>query len=114
MKIVLHICCGVCAAGVVEALATEGHQVIGFFYNPNIHPAEEYERRLASINNTEELLSLQIETIKDEAEKQKETIEIELDNVKAVNESKTEKMKCLDKLYNDIKEISLKLGDVNK
>jgi len=46
VKIALHICCGVCAAGVVEALATEGHQVIGFFYNPNIHPAEEYERRL--------------------------------------------------------------------
>lgn len=46
MKVVLHICCGVCAAGAAEALAGEGHQVIGFFYNPNIHPAEEYEKRL--------------------------------------------------------------------
>ena len=46
MKIVLHICCGVCAAGVVERLALEGHEVVGFFYNPNIHPLEEYERRL--------------------------------------------------------------------
>ena len=36
MNIVLHICCGVCAAGVVETLTTEGHRVIGFFYNPNI------------------------------------------------------------------------------
>ena len=46
MKIVLHICCGVCAAGVVERLASEGHQVLGLFYNPNIHPLEEYNRRL--------------------------------------------------------------------
>lgn len=46
MKVALHICCGVCAAGVVERLVSEGHQVSGFFYNPNIHPVEEYERRL--------------------------------------------------------------------
>ena len=46
MRIVLHICCGVCAAGAAQALAEEGHQVSGFFYNPNIHPAEEYQRRL--------------------------------------------------------------------
>ncbi len=46
MKIVLHICCGVCAAGVVERLTSEGHQVLGLFYNPNIHPLEEYQRRL--------------------------------------------------------------------
>ena len=46
MKVVLHICCGVCAAGAVEALVREGHQVLGFFYNPNIQPAEEYQKRL--------------------------------------------------------------------
>jgi len=46
MKVVLHICCGVCAAGVAERLAQEGHLVLGFFYNPNIHPLDEYQRRL--------------------------------------------------------------------
>jgi len=46
MKIVLHICCGVCAASVAERLLAEGHQVIGFFYNPNIHPMQEYAKRL--------------------------------------------------------------------
>ncbi|MBA7479840.1 Epoxyqueuosine reductase QueH [subsurface metagenome] len=46
MKVVLHICCGVCAAGVVKTLASEGHQLLGLFYNPNIHPLEEYNRRL--------------------------------------------------------------------
>jgi epoxyqueuosine reductase len=46
VKVVLHICCGVCAAGAAEALSREGYQVLGFFYNPNIHPAEEYQKRL--------------------------------------------------------------------
>jgi len=47
MKIVLHICCGICAAGAAGRLISEGHQIIGFFYNPNIHPLDEYNRRLA-------------------------------------------------------------------
>ncbi len=46
MRILLHICCGVCAAGVAERLKSEGHELLGLFYNPNIHPREEYERRL--------------------------------------------------------------------
>lgn len=46
MKIALHICCAICAAGAAERLMQEGHQVRGFFYNPNIHPEEEYLLRL--------------------------------------------------------------------
>jgi predicted adenine nucleotide alpha hydrolase (AANH) superfamily ATPase len=46
MKVALHICCAVCAAGAAERLMLEGHQVHGFFYNPNIHPEEEYVQRL--------------------------------------------------------------------
>ena len=61
MKIVLHICCGVCAAGAAEALATEGHQVIGFFYNPNIHPAQEYERRLQTTCRVAQELNFPLE-----------------------------------------------------
>ena len=50
MKTVLHICCGVCAAGVVERLSLEGHEILGLFYNPNIHPGQEYRRRLEAAN----------------------------------------------------------------
>lgn len=46
MRVALHICCGVCAAGAAEKLISEGHHVYGFFFNPNIHPEEEYLRRL--------------------------------------------------------------------
>jgi predicted adenine nucleotide alpha hydrolase (AANH) superfamily ATPase len=46
MNITLHICCAVCAAGAAERLIEEGHSIHGFFFNPNIHPATEYQRRL--------------------------------------------------------------------
>jgi predicted adenine nucleotide alpha hydrolase (AANH) superfamily ATPase len=46
MKVALHICCAVCASAAAERLMQEGHLVQGFFYNPNIYPPEEYQRRL--------------------------------------------------------------------
>ncbi len=61
MKIVLHICCGVCAAGVVERLILEGHEVRGLFYNPNIHPVEEYERRLEAADKVSKELNFPLE-----------------------------------------------------
>ena len=61
MKIVLHICCGVCAAGVVDRLTLEGHQVLGLFYNPNIHPLEEYERRLEATHKVAGELNFPLE-----------------------------------------------------
>jgi len=61
MKIVLHICCGVCASGVVERLTSEGHQVLGLFYNPNIHPTEEYHRRLEAAHRVAQELNFPLE-----------------------------------------------------
>ena len=48
MKIALHICCAVCAAGAAERLLQEGHTVHGYFYNPNLYPEEEYLHRLGN------------------------------------------------------------------
>ena len=61
MRVVLHICCGVCAAGVVERLTLEGHEVLGLFYNPNIHPPEEYERRLEATYKVSKELNFLLE-----------------------------------------------------
>ena len=44
MKLLLHICCAPCSTEAVERLSSE-HEVTGFFYNPNIHPREEYDLR---------------------------------------------------------------------
>lgn len=45
MKVLLHICCGPCTIMPVQRLLDEGHEVTGYFYNPNIHPLAEYMRR---------------------------------------------------------------------
>lgn len=45
-KIVLHACCGICSGYPVSSLIDAGYQVVVYFYNPNIYPAEEYQKRL--------------------------------------------------------------------
>ena len=44
-KLLLHSCCGPCSTSVIEKLKQEYNLTI-FYYNPNIHPQEEYEKRL--------------------------------------------------------------------
>ena len=44
MKLALHACCGPCLLEPLDALAAE-HDIVVVYANPNIHPAEEYERR---------------------------------------------------------------------
>ena len=45
-KLLLHACCAVCASYPVLQLQEMGYEVILYFYNPNIYPQEEYQRRL--------------------------------------------------------------------
>lgn len=49
MRILLHVCCGPCATFPVKNLKEQGHEVVGFFYNPNIHPYKEFSRRLETL-----------------------------------------------------------------
>jgi epoxyqueuosine reductase len=48
MKILLHICCAPCAVYTIEKLRERYKHIECFFYNPNIHPVSEYEKRKAS------------------------------------------------------------------
>jgi len=43
--LLLHICCGPCSTHVIDLLEDKYHP-IGFFYNPNLYPKQEYFRRL--------------------------------------------------------------------
>lgn len=45
MRVLIHICCANCLIYPLKVLREEGHEVVGFFYNPNIHPASEYIKR---------------------------------------------------------------------
>jgi predicted adenine nucleotide alpha hydrolase (AANH) superfamily ATPase len=47
-KLVLHVCCAVCCCGLVKTLR-ERFSVTLFFYNPNIHPKEEYQKRKEAV-----------------------------------------------------------------
>lgn len=44
-RVLLHICCGPCSLYPVQDLRKQGYDVVGLFYNPNIHPLQEYLRR---------------------------------------------------------------------
>jgi len=44
-KLLLHSCCAPCAGEIMEAVAASGIETTIYFYNPNIHPKEEYEIR---------------------------------------------------------------------
>ncbi len=59
-SVLLHICCGVCSGGAVQKLIEDGYAVTGFFYNPNIHPEDEYRRRLEAARAAGKILQIEI------------------------------------------------------
>ena len=44
-RLLLHSCCAPCAGEIMEALSVSKIKTSVYFYNPNIHPIEEYEIR---------------------------------------------------------------------
>ncbi|HPG29175.1 MAG TPA: epoxyqueuosine reductase QueH [bacterium] len=48
-KLLLHICCAPCATHSIIAF-NENFSIEGFFYNPNIEPLDEYEKRINALN----------------------------------------------------------------
>jgi predicted adenine nucleotide alpha hydrolase (AANH) superfamily ATPase len=60
VNILVHLCCGPCASYPVPALLEQGHQVRGLFYNPNIHPFQEHERRQAGVTQLAESLGIEV------------------------------------------------------
>lgn len=48
-KVLLHVCCAPCSCAILEGMQASGLDVTIYFYNPNIYPREEYERRKAEV-----------------------------------------------------------------
>jgi len=61
-KILLHTCCGPCSTYVVKSLREQGFNVTGYFYNPNIQPLAEYERRLETMKQYVTTVGLELLT----------------------------------------------------
>lgn len=55
--LLLHSCCAPCSSYVLEYLA-QFFSITVFFYNPNIHPEEEYNRRLNEQKKLVDLLKV--------------------------------------------------------
>lgn len=60
MDILVHICCAPCFTYLHEKLEIDGHGVKGFFYNPNIHPYEEFKMRLHEVQRYSTLRPVEI------------------------------------------------------
>lgn len=65
-KMLVHVCCAPDALYVFGILK-ENYKVSGYFYNPNIHPHEEYDLRLKEAKKIADVLKVKlIEDIYDE------------------------------------------------
>lgn len=58
-KILVHACCAPDALYVLDLLKSD-YEVSGFFYNPNIHPREEYLLRLEEMKRVADTLNVSL------------------------------------------------------
>ncbi len=48
MSVLLHICCAPCSIYPISELKKKDYRIAGYFYNPNIHPYSEAQKRSAA------------------------------------------------------------------
>ena len=58
MKTLLHICCANCALYPVKTLRERGVELSGYFFNHNIHPYQEFRRRLDTVRQYADAVEL--------------------------------------------------------
>lgn len=60
MNILLHVCCGPCALYPLSVIREQGHEAQGYFFNPNIHPYKEFQRRAEALESMSQQLNFQV------------------------------------------------------
>ena len=60
MKLLLHTCCAPCSAAIIEYLIAREIRPVLFYFNPNIFPVEEYEKRKKECTRYANSLGLEI------------------------------------------------------
>jgi predicted adenine nucleotide alpha hydrolase (AANH) superfamily ATPase len=60
MRVLLHICCANCAIYPVKILREQNMQVTGYFFNHNIHPYQEFKRRLDTVKEYADQVDLDV------------------------------------------------------
>ncbi len=59
-RLLLHACCGVCSSSVLERLISY-FDITVLYYNPNIYPEEEYQKRLITQKEIIEKMNLPVQ-----------------------------------------------------
>lgn len=60
MKLLLHMCCAPCSIYPVRVLRQEHHDIMGFFFNNNIHPYREYLKRMEVLSDYSQQIGLKV------------------------------------------------------
>lgn len=63
MKLLMHMCCSNCSLYPLKSLLSQGVDVKGLWFNPNIYPRSEYERRLTSLQDLQRLWHIDVEYV---------------------------------------------------
>lgn len=70
MKVLMHMCCAPCSVYPVDSLTSDGCELEGLFYNPNIHPREEYEKRRDNVAIYSNIINMKVNYIDDFRQKE--------------------------------------------
>jgi predicted adenine nucleotide alpha hydrolase (AANH) superfamily ATPase len=63
MRLLMHICCANCGLFPIRELTARGFELKGLWFNPNIHPEDEYRKRLEALKTLEGLWGLDVQYI---------------------------------------------------
>ena len=55
-EVLLHACCAPCSSAIVEWMLANGIRPTIYYYNPNIFPNEEYDRRVSELQRLSSVL----------------------------------------------------------
>ena len=59
MKLLLHTCCAPCSVYCIEYLRTNKIEPTIYWYNPNIHPYKEYEKRKETLEEYAKIIKVE-------------------------------------------------------
>lgn len=59
-KVLLHTCCAPCSVYCVDSLRAEGVEPVSFWYNPNIHPYQEYKMRRDTLREYAQRIGMEL------------------------------------------------------
>lgn len=61
MRVLLHICCAPCSVYTIKEFRSEGVDLSGYFYNPNIQPYTEFSKRLETLKEYAKIMLLPLD-----------------------------------------------------